>query len=87
MPRLVQRCVQSTTGFPGNAVTCDFCDAPLSDERAEIYSACPADNCVVMWKRERLQDYSLTLVPKSGFQDNVKTDNFLKVGGRSSGKV
>jgi len=67
--------------------TCDFCDTPLSDERAEIYSHCPADNCVVMWKRERLSDYSLTLVPKSGFQIVLKTDNFLKVGGRSSGKV
>jgi hypothetical protein len=68
-------------------VTCDYCNTTLSAERSEIYSHCPADNCVVMWKRERLQDYSLTLVPKSGFQIVLKTDSFLKVGGRSSGKV
>ena len=68
-------------------MTCVFCDTLLSDERAEIYSHCPADNCVIMWKRERLQDYSLTLVPKQGFQIVLKKDNFLKVGGRSSGKV
>ena len=67
--------------------TCKFCNEPLSDERAEIYSHCPADNCVIMWKRERLQDYSLTLVPKQGFQIVLNKDNFLKVGGRSSGKV
>jgi hypothetical protein len=68
-------------------VNCDYCNTTLSAERSEIYSHCPADNCVVMWKRERLQDYSLTLVPKSGFQIVYKTDSFLKVGGRSSGKV
>ena len=68
-------------------MTCDYCNTTLSAERSEIYSHCPADNCVVMWKRERLQDYSLTLVPKSGFQIVLKTDSFLKVGGRSSGKV
>ena len=68
-------------------MTCVFCDTPLSDERAEIYSHCTADDCVVMWKRERLSDYSLTLVPKQGFQIVLKKDNFLKVGGRSSGKV
>ena len=68
-------------------MTCVFCDAPLSDERAAIYSHCTANDCVVMWKRERLQDYSLTLVPKQGFQIVLKKDNFLKVGGRSSGKV
>ena len=66
-------------------MTCVFCNESLSDERAAIY--CTADNCVVMWKRERLQDYSLTLVPKQGFQIVLKKDNFLKVGGRSSGKV
>lgn len=68
-------------------MTCDFCDTPLSDERAEIYSHCPADNCVVMWKRMRLEDFSLTLVPKSGFQIVYKDNEFLKVGGRSSGKI
>ncbi len=68
-------------------MTCTFCDTPLSSERAEIYSHCSADDCVVMWRRERLSDYSLTLVPKSGFQIVLKTDSFLKVGGRSSGKV
>lgn len=68
-------------------MTCTFCDTHLSAERAEIYSHCPADNCVIMWKRERLSDYSLTLVPKQGFQIVLKKDNFLKVGGRSSGKV
>jgi hypothetical protein len=68
-------------------VNCDYCDTPLSDERADIYSHCPADNCVVMWKRMRLEDFSLTLVPKQGFHIIYKTDNFLKVGGRSSGKV
>ena len=68
-------------------MSCTFCGEPLSDERAAIYSHCTADNCVIMWKRERLQDYSLTLVPKQGFQIVLKKDNFLKVGGRSSGKV
>ena len=68
-------------------MTCVFCNEPLSDERAEIYSHCTANDCVVMWKRERLQDYSLPLVPKQGFQIVLKKDNFLKVGGRSSGKV
>lgn len=68
-------------------MSCDYCGEPLSDERSEIYSHCTADNCVVMWRRERLSDYSLTLVPKSGFQIVLKTDSFLKVGGRSSGKV
>ena len=66
---------------------CDFCDTPLSPERAEIYSHCSDDNCVVMWRRMRLEDFSLTLVPKSGFQIVYKTDSFLKVGVRSSGKV
>ena len=68
-------------------MNCKFCGEKLSEERAEIYSHCPADNCVVMWRRIRLEDFSLTLVPKSGFQIVLKDDNFLKVGGRSSGKV
>ena len=68
-------------------MNCDYCDTPLSDERAEIYSHCSSDDCVVMWRRMRLEDFSLTLVPKSGFQIVYKTDSFLKVGGRSSGKV
>ena len=66
---------------------CRFCGDPLSAERAEIYSHCPADNCVVMWKRERLADYRLSLVPKQGFQIVSVSNEFLKVGGRSSGKV
>ena len=66
---------------------CDFCDTPLSPERAEIYSHCSDDNCVVMWRRMRLDDFSLTLVPKQGFHIIYKTDSFLKVGGRSSGKT
>ena len=68
-------------------MTCVFCNEPLSDERAAIYSHCTADNCVVMWKRERLENYSLTLVPKQGFQIVSISNEFLKVGGRSSGKV
>ena len=68
-------------------MSCRFCGEPLSVERAEIYSHCSADNCVIMWKRERLQDYSLTLVPKQGFQIVSISNEFLKVGGRSSGKV
>ena len=67
-------------------MNCDFCDTTLSDERAEIYSHCPSDNCVTMWRRERLQGYALTLVPKSGFQIVERSDEFLKVGGRSSGR-
>jgi len=35
----------------------------------------------------RLEDFALTLVPKQGFQIVYKDNNFLKVGGRSSGKV
>ena len=68
-------------------MNCEYCDTPLSAERAEIYSHCSADNCVVMWKRERLENYSLTLVPKQGFQIVSISNEFLKVGGRSSGKV
>ena len=66
---------------------CRFCGADLSQERQEIYSHCTASDCVVMWKRERLQNYSLTLVPKQGFQIVSISNEFLKVGGRSSGKV
>ncbi len=66
---------------------CRFCDEPLSQERAEIYSHCTRDDCVVMWRRMRLEDFALTLVPKQGFQIVYKDNNFLKVGGRSSGKV
>ena len=66
---------------------CRFCGDPLSNERAEIYSHCSSDDCVIMWRRERLQDYSLTLVPKQGFQIVSISNEFLKVGGRSSGKV
>ena len=66
---------------------CDYCSSPLSVERAEIYSHCTADDCVVMWKRERLADYRLSLVPKQGFQIVSVSNEFLKVGGRSSGKV
>jgi len=40
-----------------------------------------------MWRRMRLEDFSLTLVPKQGFQIIYKDNEFLKVGGRSSGKV
>ena len=68
-------------------MNCTYCDTPLSDERAEIYSHCSSDDCVVMWKRMRLEDFALTLVPKQGFQIVYKDNNFLKVGGRSSGKV
>ena len=68
-------------------MTCRFCNATLSAERAEIYSHCSADDCVVMWKRERLADYRLSLVPKQGFQIVSISNEFLKVGGRSSGKV
>ena len=68
-------------------MNCRFCSDPLSAERAEIYSHCSADDCVIMWKRERLQDYSLTLVPKQGFQIVSINNEFLKVGGRSSGKI
>ena len=68
-------------------MNCDYCDTQLTKQRAEIYSHCVSDNCVVMWKRERLSNYSLTLVPKSGFQIVYKSDEFLKVGGRSSGKI
>ena len=68
-------------------MNCDYCLQPLAAERAEIYSHCPSDNCVTMWRRERLQGYALTLVPKSGFQIVERSDEFLKVGGRSSGRV
>ena len=65
---------------------CRFCGDPLSVERADIYSHCSSDDCVVMWKRERLSNYSLTLVPKQGFAIVERDNVFLKVGGRSSGK-
>ena len=68
-------------------MNCDYCLQPLAVERAEIYSHCPSDNCVTMWRRERLQGYALTLVPKSGFQIVERSDEFLRVGGRSSGRV
>jgi hypothetical protein len=66
---------------------CRFCNAHIPAERAEIYSHCVADNCVTMWQRERLSDYRLALVPKSGFQIVQRDDNFLRVGGRSSGRA
>ena len=68
-------------------MNCVFCSEPLAPERAEIYSHCPSDNCVTMWRRERLQGYALTLKAKSGFQIVERSDVFLKVGGRSSGRV
>jgi hypothetical protein len=67
-------------------VNCCFCNNELTQERSEIYSHCASDDCVVMWKRERLSNYSLTLVPKQGFTIVERDNVFLKVGGRSSGK-
>ena len=62
----------------GNALCCRFCSARLSPERAEIYAHCPKDDCVTIWRRERLQSYALALVPKSGFQIVSRNDSFLK---------
>ena len=67
-------------------MSCCFCGNALSNDPAEIYSHSASDNCVVMWKRERLSNYSLTLVPKQGFAIVERDNVFLKVGGRSSGK-
>lgn len=66
---------------------CRFCKCEISPERAEIYSHCSNRDCVLMWKRERLERYRLDLVPKQGFAISFRDDEKAKTIGRSSGRI
>lgn len=44
-------------------MTCEFCGAPLSPERAAIYRHCTGPSCVAVWRASRLEEFRLDLVP------------------------
>lgn len=64
--------------------TCQYCGKPVEAERWSAgYHHCKDDSCGAAWKRQRLENYSLHLVPKQGFAIVPKS---TVVSGRSSGK-
>jgi|694.fasta_scaffold09142_7 hypothetical protein len=67
-------------------LVCRFCNSKLSQERSNIYDHCSSSDCVLTWRRERLEQFRLDLVPKQGFAISFKSDEHVRSIGRSSGR-
>lgn len=68
---------------------CSHCrTASVSPERVSFgYSHCPAPDCVAAWRKHKLQDYRLDLIPKVGFGITLKSDPVGQTIGKSSGRT